>query len=392
MQGDQRDDQREDAGHDRGLLEHGRLGGVAGVDRDVHGHPLGRRTPQVREHPDHLGAQVVVDPAARPPTVHREADELRADRAGVGHHADDRAGPRCGDRVGGRGGDEDVAAAHLDRGAGDGDHERAGARVLARLPGRGGDQDPVLQSPVPELLHGRARDLGGEVERVVGHERGRHRVEGPGLGPADRRRGLGDREKGDDDREDDPDQSTDRGDDPPPDAWSGLLRHGTDLGGSRWHGAHAITRGRRSPKRRTRRRGSLQRDATVVARAGIEPATFRFSGGRSYQLSYLALRQPAHPVNTECAGCLATLTGLEPATSAVTGRRANQLRHRAVLFARDRTVIDAPVPTQIGGPAPASGRGPNAGCPGHRVTVTGTSPAYPLRDSNPRCRRERPVS
>jgi hypothetical protein len=29
---------------------------------------------------------------------------------------------------------------------------------------------------------------------------------------------------------------------------------------------------------------------TVVARAGIEPATFRFSGGRSYQLSYLAGR------------------------------------------------------------------------------------------------------
>ena len=27
----------------------------------------------------------------------------------------------------------------------------------------------------------------------------------------------------------------------------------------------------------------------------------------------------------------ATLTGLEPATSAVTGRRANQLRHRAIL-------------------------------------------------------------
>ena len=26
----------------------------------------------------------------------------------------------------------------------------------------------------------------------------------------------------------------------------------------------------------------------MVARAGIEPATFRFSGGRSYQLSYLA--------------------------------------------------------------------------------------------------------
>ena len=29
--------------------------------------------------------------------------------------------------------------------------------------------------------------------------------------------------------------------------------------------------------------------------------------------------------------CLATLTGLEPATSAVTGRRANQLRHRALV-------------------------------------------------------------
>ena len=28
----------------------------------------------------------------------------------------------------------------------------------------------------------------------------------------------------------------------------------------------------------------------MVARAGIEPATFRFSGGRSYRLSYLAGR------------------------------------------------------------------------------------------------------
>ncbi len=32
--------------------------------------------------------------------------------------------------------------------------------------------------------------------------------------------------------------------------------------------------------------------ASDVARAGIEPATFRFSGGRSYQLSYLAGRHP----------------------------------------------------------------------------------------------------
>jgi integrase len=32
-----------------------------------------------------------------------------------------------------------------------------------------------------------------------------------------------------------------------------------------------------------------------------------------------------------CLAAMATLTGLEPATSAVTGRRANQLRHRALL-------------------------------------------------------------
>src|SRR3954468_3293395 len=32
-----------------------------------------------------------------------------------------------------------------------------------------------------------------------------------------------------------------------------------------------------------------------------------------------------------CVAAVATLTGLEPATSAVTGRRANQLRHRALL-------------------------------------------------------------
>ncbi|MFM2438494.1 MAG: hypothetical protein RLZ55_1313 [Actinomycetota bacterium] len=31
--------------------------------------------------------------------------------------------------------------------------------------------------------------------------------------------------------------------------------------------------------------------AKVVARGGIEPPTFRFSGGRSYQLSYLAVFQ-----------------------------------------------------------------------------------------------------
>jgi hypothetical protein len=29
--------------------------------------------------------------------------------------------------------------------------------------------------------------------------------------------------------------------------------------------------------------------SVVVARGGIEPPTYRFSGGRSYQLSYLAV-------------------------------------------------------------------------------------------------------
>ncbi len=71
----------------------------------------------------------------------------------------------------------------------------------------------------------------------------------------------------------------------------------------------------------------------VVARAGIEPATFHFSGGRSYRLSYLAqTRDRTHILEIRETGPgrrLATLTGLEPATSAVTGRRANQLRYRA---------------------------------------------------------------
>ena len=74
----------------------------------------------------------------------------------------------------------------------------------------------------------------------------------------------------------------------------------------------------------------------MVARAGVEPATFHFSGERCYQLSYLASAgctrthgPDAKAVTTHAITASATPTGLEPATSAVTGRRANQLRYGA---------------------------------------------------------------
>ena len=72
--------------------------------------------------------------------------------------------------------------------------------------------------------------------------------------------------------------------------------------------------------------GESPAGAGLVARAGLEPATFHFSGERCYQLSYLAkrVRLATYP------GKYATPTGLEPATSAVTGRRANQLRYGAL--------------------------------------------------------------
>ena len=49
-----------------------------------------------------------------------------------------------------------------------------------------------------------------------------------------------------------------------------------------------------------------------MVRGRVELPTFRFSGGRSYQLSYLtsAGTQGAYP---------AVLTGFEPATSTLTG-------------------------------------------------------------------------
>ncbi len=71
-----------------------------------------------------------------------------------------------------------------------------------------------------------------------------------------------------------------------------------------------------------------------MARAGVEPATFHFSGERCYQLSYLAVLgdksvEQVIDVSTHRRDHPATPTGLEPATSAVTGRRANQLRYGA---------------------------------------------------------------
>ena len=49
-----------------------------------------------------------------------------------------------------------------------------------------------------------------------------------------------------------------------------------------------------------------------------------------------------------CLAVVATLTGLEPATSAVTGRRANQLRHRALLTTRSDVVAAAVARTPNG--------------------------------------------
>ena len=52
-----------------------------------------------------------------------------------------------------------------------------------------------------------------------------------------------------------------------------------------------------------------------VARAGVEPATFRFSGGRSYQLSYLAVRARA-----EARATAWRAGNLTPATRAASNR------------------------------------------------------------------------
>ena len=122
----------------------------------------------------------------------------------------------------------------------------------------------------------------------------------------------------------------------------------------------------------------------MVARAGIEPATFRFSGGRSYQLSYLAGR---HPNRMPIANS-ATLTGLEPATSAVTGRRANQLRYGANFLT-----------CWLSQPGNYSVTLVSLSHRAKALVATGlghlpgeVSPSHPQRDSNPCCRRERAES
>ena len=81
-----------------------------------------------------------------------------------------------------------------------------------------------------------------------------------------------------------------------------------------------------------------------MGRGGIEPPTFRFSGGRSYRLSYL----PQDLAAGSDPG-LALSTGLEPATSALTGRRALQLLHESLT---NRAIL--PAPRRVGPGAPGT--------------------------------------
>jgi hypothetical protein len=49
----------------------------------------------------------------------------------------------------------------------------------------------------------------------------------------------------------------------------------------------------------SKRYGPRNQGPPLVARGGIEPPTYRFSGGRSYQLSYLAVPGDANRVRPE---------------------------------------------------------------------------------------------
>ena len=80
---------------------------------------------------------------------------------------------------------------------------------------------------------------------------------------------------------------------------------------TRWHSAaHPGTLGKVEPylstEQRKPRSGAGIPVLVMVVRGRVELPTFRFSGGRSYRLSYLT----------------AVLTGFEPATSTLTGWRA----------------------------------------------------------------------
>jgi hypothetical protein len=98
----------------------------------------------------------------------------------------------------------------------------------------------------------------------------------------------------------------------------------------------------------------------LVVRDRIELSTFRFSGGRSYRLSYLteAGRRLSFTARDQKPN-LAVLTGFEPATSTLTGWRALQAALQDQAFA--------------GKPSP-------------------DNPTCPQRDSNPCRRLERAVS
>jgi hypothetical protein len=76
------------------------------------------------------------------------------------------------------------------------------------------------------------------------------------------------------------------------------------------------------------------RRSECVVRGGVEPPTFRFSGGRSYQLSYLTKIGARAPGGEVLTPNRAVLTGFEPATSTLTGWRALRAALQDQAFAR----------------------------------------------------------
>src|SRR4051812_1465401 len=84
----------------------------------------------------------------------------------------------------------------------------------------------------------------------------------------------------------------------------------------------------------TRRRCCIFRGSTRVrqvlpirvGRGGVEPPTFRFSGGRSYQLSYLPQRDAPSLAGTTCQGAPARLCRPRPDKSRGRGRLSGMTR------------------------------------------------------------------